>query len=92
MRNQHRDGAVQPKTLRLLDGGAVSPRGPDMNGLQVEEAEKLRREALIWVGDRLRDHYSDLLKEALPNRLTDLLRRLVAPDAGGCEEQDRKWK
>jgi hypothetical protein len=50
-----------------------------MNGLQADEAEKLRREALIRVGDGLRDHYyGDVLKEVIPNRVTDLLRRLVA--------------
>ena len=49
-----------------------------MNGLQADEAEKLRRDALIRVGDGLRDHYGDVLKEVISNRLADLLRRLVA--------------
>ena len=43
-----------------------------MNGPQVDEAKKLRREALVRVGDGLRDHYDDVLKEDIPNRLTDL--------------------
>jgi hypothetical protein len=51
-----------------------------MNGPQVDEAKKLRREALVRVGDGLRDHYDDILKKDIPNRLTDLLRRLAAPD------------
>jgi len=51
-----------------------------MNGLQADEAEKLRREALIRVGDSLRDHYGGLLKEDIPDQLTGLLRRLVAPE------------
>jgi hypothetical protein len=58
-----------------------------MNGPQADEAEKLRREALARVGDGLRDHYGNVLNEDIPNRLTDLLRRLVAPDAAGWEEQ-----
>ena len=50
-----------------------------MDGPQAGEAEKLRRAALIAVGNGLRDHYGDVLKEDIPRRLTDLLRRLVAP-------------
>ena len=48
-----------------------------MNG---NGAEKLRREALMQIGNGLREYYSDVLKEAIPNQLTDLLRRLVAPN------------
>jgi hypothetical protein len=58
-----------------------------MNGPKVDEAEKLRREALIRVGDGLRDRYGNVLNEDIPNRLTDLLRRLVAPNEVGGEEQ-----
>ena len=58
-----------------------------MNGPQADETEKLRREALIAVGNGLRDHYGDVLKEDIPKRLTDLLWRLVAPnEADGREE------
>jgi len=64
------------KTLRTE--GAASLRSPDMDGRQADEAEKLRREALIKVGKGLRDYYGDGLKEVIPNRLTDLLRRVVA--------------
>jgi hypothetical protein len=58
-----------------------------MDGPQADEAEKLRREALVRVGDGLRDLYRDVLKEGIPDRLTNLLRRLVAPNDAGCEEQ-----
>jgi len=58
-----------------------------MNGSQADDGEKLRREALIAVGDGLRDHYGDVLKEDMPQRLTDLLRRLVAPNEAGGKEQ-----
>jgi hypothetical protein len=58
-----------------------------MNGLLSDQAEKLRRGVLIQVGDGLREHYGDVLKEAIPNRLTDLLRRLVAPCEAGCRER-----
>ena len=53
-----------------------------MDGPQADEAEKLRREALVRVGDGLRDLYRDVLKEDIADRLTDLLRRLVAPNEG----------
>jgi hypothetical protein len=58
-----------------------------MDGSQADEAEKLRREALVRVGDGLRDHYGGVLNEDIPNRLIDLLRRLVAPDEARGEEQ-----
>ena len=45
-----------------------------MNGPQTRDAEKLRREALIAVGNGLRDRYGGVLKEDIPKRLTDLLR------------------
>jgi hypothetical protein len=48
-------------------------------------AEKLRREALMQIGNGLREYYSDVLKEAIPNQLADLLQRLVAVNGG--EEQ-----
>jgi hypothetical protein len=38
-----------------------------MNGPQVDEAEQLRREALVRVGNGLRDHYADVLNEDIPN-------------------------
>jgi Anti-sigma factor NepR len=58
-----------------------------MNGPKFDEAEKLRREAFIRMGDGLRDHYDDVLKEDMPNRLTGLLRRLLAPNEAGWKEQ-----
>jgi hypothetical protein len=58
-----------------------------MDGSQTDEAEKLRREALVRVGDGLRDHYGDVLNEDIPNRLIDLLRRLVAPNEAGWDER-----
>jgi hypothetical protein len=58
-----------------------------MNGPKFDEAEKLRREALIRMGDGLRDHYDDVLKEDMPNRLTGLFRRLLAPNEAGWKEQ-----
>jgi len=58
-----------------------------MNGPKVNEAEKLRRVALIRVGDGLRDRYGNVLNEDIPNRLTELLRRLVAPNEADGEEQ-----
>ena len=65
----------------------LRPEIRKMDGSQADEAEKLRREALVLVGDGLRDLYRDVLKEDIPDRLTDLLRRLVAPNEAGWEEQ-----
>jgi hypothetical protein len=50
-----------------------------MKGLQTDEAAKLRREALTHVGNGLGDYYGDVLKEVIPDTLTDLLRHLAAP-------------
>jgi hypothetical protein len=67
--------------------GAASLGSPDMNGLQAEEPEELRREALMKVGQGLGDHYGDVFKEIIPNRLTDLLRRVVAASEARCRER-----
>jgi len=78
VRNQHRDGAVRPKnrhSTRYRSGARVL----DMKGLQTDEAAKLRREALTHVGNGLGDYYGDVLKEVIPDTLTDLLRHLAAP-------------
>ena len=61
-----------------------------MNGPRADEAQKFRREALVRVGDGLRDLYRDVLKEGIPDRLTNLLRRLVAPNEARGEEQRSK--
>ena len=50
-----------------------------MKGLRTDEAAKLRREALTHVGNSLGDYYCDVLKEVIPDTLTDLLRHLAAP-------------
>ena len=50
-----------------------------MKGLRTDEATKLRREALTRVGNGLGDYYGDVLKEVIPDRLTDLLRHLATP-------------
>ena len=49
-----------------------------MSGLHTNEAAKLRREILMRVGNGLGIHYGDVLKEPIPDRFTELLRRLVA--------------
>ena len=42
-----------------------------MNGLQDDEAEKLRRDGLIRVGNSLRDYYGHVIREGVPDRLTE---------------------
>jgi hypothetical protein len=49
-----------------------------MNGFRTNEAAKLRREILTRVGNGLGIYYGDVLKEAIPDQFTELLRRLVA--------------
>jgi len=46
--------------------------------LQTNEAAKLRREILKRVGNGLGIYYGDVLKEAIPDQFTELLRGLVA--------------
>ena len=48
-----------------------------MNGLQINEPAKLRREILMRVGNGLGIYYGDVLKETIPDRFAELL-RLVA--------------
>ena len=58
-----------------------------MNGLH--EAEKLRRNTLMHLGNSLGDYYGRVLQEAMPDRLTDLLRRLAASsDCGSSDPND----
>jgi hypothetical protein len=76
--------------IREWTGVPFRPEIRKMDGPQADEAEELRRAALIAVGNGLRDHYGDVLKEEIPKRLTDLLRRLVAPNEAGGEEQRSK--
>ena len=46
--------------------------------MQTNEAAKLRQEILMRVGNGLGIYYGDVLKEAIPDQFTELLRRLVA--------------
>jgi hypothetical protein len=61
-----------------------------MNDLQDDEAEVLRRQALILIGNCLRDYCGDVMKEGIPNRLTDLLQRLLPQAEPGCDGGETK--
>jgi Anti-sigma factor NepR len=76
--NERRQRAVQLKNV--FDGPGAAHRGkvPAINGLQTNEVAKLRREILMRVGNGLGIYYGDVLKEAIPDQFTELLRRLVA--------------
>jgi hypothetical protein len=54
----------------------------------VPNDEKNIRRA-IWTGisEALNSYYGDLLKDPIPSRLTELSRRLVAPNEADGEEQ-----
>jgi hypothetical protein len=47
-----------------------------------------RRAIRIGIGDALGSYYGDLLKEGIPGRLTDLLRRLDEVEKGSSERED----
>lgn len=43
----------------------------------------LTREATIKIGQQLRAMYDEVVKEGVPDRFTDLLKRLDSQDRGG---------
>lgn len=43
----------------------------------------LTREATIKIGQQLRAMYDEVIKEGVPDRFTDLLKRLDSQDRGG---------
>jgi hypothetical protein len=52
------------------------------------DENNVRRAIRIGIDDVLRSYYGDLLKEGIPNRLTDLLRCLDEPEKGSFERED----
>jgi hypothetical protein len=65
----------------------VSRGTPYMEVVPTDE-NNVRRAIRIGIGDTLRSYYGDLLKEGIPSRLTDLLRRLDEPEKGSFERED----
>jgi hypothetical protein len=63
------------KYYKLLAGGAVSRGTPDMEVVRTDE-KHVRQAIRTGVGEALRNYYDDHLKEPIPGRLTNLLRRL----------------
>jgi Anti-sigma factor NepR len=61
-----------------------------MNRWQTDEAAKLRLEALTRLGNGLGDYYGDVMKEVIPDRFTDLWRRLAAPTGRDLEKRRSK--
>jgi hypothetical protein len=55
---------------------------PDMNVVPTDE-KNVRRAIRTGVGDALRNHYGDVLKEAIPTHLTELLEHLNEPQRDG---------
>jgi hypothetical protein len=51
---------------------------PDMDVVSTDE-KNVRRAIRTGVGDALRNHYGDVLKEAIPTRLTEPLEQLDEP-------------
>jgi hypothetical protein len=52
------------------------------------DEKNVRHAIRTGVGEALRSYYGDLLKEPIPSRLTDLLRRLDEPDRAYSEKQE----
>jgi hypothetical protein len=81
--NKRRDSVFKQQT----GGGRVGAGRPDMEVLPTDE-NNVRRAIRIEIGDALRSYYGDLLKEGIPNRLTDLLRCLDETEKGAFESED----
>jgi Anti-sigma factor NepR len=65
----------------------VSRGTPDMQVVPYDE-QHVRRAIRTVIGNALRNSYGELLKEAIPSRLTELLRRFDEPDRGYSEAQE----
>jgi hypothetical protein len=52
------------------------------------DENNVRRAIRVGIGDALGSYYGDLLKEGIPSRLTDLLRRLDEAQKGSFERED----
>jgi hypothetical protein len=75
------------KYCKSPTGGAVSRGTPDMEVVPTYE-KNVRRAIRTGVSDALCSYYGDLLKETIPSRLTDLLRRLDETDKAYSEKQE----
>jgi hypothetical protein len=65
----------------------VSRGTPGMQVLPYDE-KHLRRTVRTGIGDALRSYYGELLKEAIPSRLTELLRRFDELSQAYSENQE----
>jgi hypothetical protein len=57
------------------------------------DEKNVRRTIRTGVGDALRNHYGDVLKEPIPTRLTELLKHLNEPQRDGpgfSQAEDKK--
>jgi len=52
------------------------------------DEQHVRRAIRTVIGNALRSYYAELLKEAIPSRLAELLRRFDEPDRGCSETQE----
>ena len=79
---------TQRQRIQTTDRGRPCRAGrPDMEVVPTDE-NNVRRAIRIGIGDAIRSYYGDLLKEGIPNRLTDLLRCLDEPEKGAFEGED----
>ena len=79
---------TQRQRIQTTDRGRLRRAGrPDMEVLPTDE-NNVRRAIRIEIGDAVRSYYGDLLKEGIPNRLTDLLRCLDETEKGAFESED----
>jgi hypothetical protein len=65
----------------------VSHGTPDMEIVPTDE-KSVRRAIRIVIGDALGGYYGDPLRETIPSRFSDLLRRLDEPDKAYSEKEE----
>ena len=75
------------KYCQSLTGGAVL-RGTQVMEIVPTDEKNVRRAIRTGVGEALCCYYGELLKEPIPGRLTDLLRRLDEPKKAYPEKQE----
>jgi Anti-sigma factor NepR len=74
---------TQTRDSNIVTGQGAALRGtPNMDVVPTDE-KNVRRAIRTGVGDALRNHYRDVLKEAIPTRLTELLEHLNEPQRDG---------
>ena len=68
---------------------SARPRSSSMNAAELSPGQNdatLSRDILSKIGEQLRAQYDDVVKQGIPDRFADLLRRLDERDSGDRSE------